>query len=175
MRSRDNEQLAARIEGQQHRVHDLQVESTRSAALRESLQGGIPRQRRDRMIHGPPAVIAHPDSELEQAAVPRPRVIHGTGAFVAMVAVVLRVHQKPSAGHRVMSRGGFREPHEDVVATARRPRCASSGSFRAIALHGLSSIVEQSDGGDDASSRRHRGEGSTVGPVGSAARRPGLG
>ena len=34
---RDNEELAARIEGQQRRVHDLQVDSTRSAALRESL------------------------------------------------------------------------------------------------------------------------------------------
>ena len=34
---RDNEELAARIEEQQRRVHDLQVESTRSAALRESL------------------------------------------------------------------------------------------------------------------------------------------
>ena len=34
---RDNEQLAARIEGQQRRIHDLQVESTRSAALREGL------------------------------------------------------------------------------------------------------------------------------------------
>ena len=34
---RENEELASRIEGQQRRVHDLQVESTRSAALRESL------------------------------------------------------------------------------------------------------------------------------------------
>ena len=34
---RDNEELAARIEGQQRRVHDLQVDSTRSAARRESL------------------------------------------------------------------------------------------------------------------------------------------
>ena len=34
---RENEELAARIEGQQRRVHDLQVDSTRSAALRESL------------------------------------------------------------------------------------------------------------------------------------------
>ena len=34
---RDNEELGARIEGQQRRVHDLQVDSTRSAALREGL------------------------------------------------------------------------------------------------------------------------------------------
>ena len=34
---RENEELASRIEGQQRRVNDLQVESTRSAALRESL------------------------------------------------------------------------------------------------------------------------------------------
>ena len=34
---RDNEELGTRIEEQQRRVHDLQVESTRGAALRESL------------------------------------------------------------------------------------------------------------------------------------------
>ena len=34
---RGNEELAARIDEQRHRAHDLQVDSTRSAALRESL------------------------------------------------------------------------------------------------------------------------------------------